>query len=96
MTLKEFNDCTEEIAEVLDKYLKIEVNDLTEIKNPITNSNDLFSYEKFIDKIRENDFFYKKKFLKEKISFPYCLTIFKYKYRLIFKFIEIYKLIFNS
>ena len=52
-------------------------NHLTEIKNPITNSNDLFCYEKFIDKIKENDFFYKKKFLKEKISFPYCLTIFK-------------------
>ena len=35
MTLKEFNDCTEEIAEVLDKYLKIEVNDLTEINEMV-------------------------------------------------------------
>ena len=49
MTLKEFNDCTEEIAEVLDKYLKIEVNDLTEINEMV---------EFYIDKHNKRDGIY--------------------------------------
>ena len=32
-------------------------------------------YEKFLSYIQKNDFFYKNKFRREKISFPYSVTI---------------------
>ena len=53
-------------------------NDKLELKkNPIDNESKFFKYQEYIDEIRRNDFFYRKKFKKEKISFPYCLTVFK-------------------
>ena len=53
-------------------------NDKLELKkNPIDNESKFFKYQEYIDEIRHNDFFYRKKFKKEKISFPYCLTVFK-------------------
>tara|TARA_B110000014_G_C20104584_1_gene580595 strand:+ start:850 stop:2094 length:1245 start_codon:yes stop_codon:yes gene_type:complete len=50
---------------------------LIKIENPINNESKFLEYEKYIDFIQNNDYFYKNKFLKEKISFPYCFTILK-------------------
>ena len=55
----------------------LENEKLCQIKNPINTESKFFEYEKFIDFIQKNDYFYKNKFLKEKISFPYCITILK-------------------
>ena len=55
----------------------LENEKLCQIKNPINAESKFFEYEKFIDFIQKNDYFYKNKFLKEKISFPYCITILK-------------------
>jgi len=55
----------------------IENNQLIKIENPINTESKFLHYEKHIEFIQKNDYFYKNKFLKEKISFPYCLTILK-------------------
>ncbi len=53
-------------------------NDKLELKkNPIDNESKFSNYQEYIDEIRSNDFFYGEKFKREKIFFPYCLTIFK-------------------
>lgn len=52
-------------------------NQLLKIKNPIDDSSKFFEYTKFLDYIQKYDYFYKNKFKKEKISFPYSITILK-------------------
>ncbi len=55
----------------------IENDQLIQISNPINESSKFQEYKKYIDFIKKNDYFYKEKFVKEKISFPYCITILK-------------------
>ena len=67
---------------------KFKINDgnLELLKNPINTEKKFDEYEKFLGYIQENDFFYKNKFRKEKISFPYSITILrnlKRNYRII-------------
>lgn len=56
---------------------KISNNNLELIKNPINTEEKFLKYTNYLDIIQENDFFYKTKFSKEKISFPYCINIFR-------------------
>ena len=55
--------------------LKNEILEL--LKNPIDDETKFLDYRNYINKIKKNDFFYKKKFLKEKLYFPYSLLLFK-------------------
>ena len=50
---------------------------LTLIKNLIDSKEKFFDYEEFLKEIQNNDFFYKEKFLKEIIKFPYSISILK-------------------
>jgi hypothetical protein len=52
-------------------------NKLKLIQNPIDDESKFYRYHDFLDEIRNNDFFYGKKFRKEKISFPYSVTVLK-------------------
>lgn len=53
-------------------------NDKIEIvKNPIDEKQKFDNYEKYLKQIQKFDYFYKQKFVKEKISFPYSINIFK-------------------
>ncbi len=52
-------------------------NQLQLIQNPIDDKSKFCKYENYLEKIRENDFFYRKKFKKEILHFPYCITILK-------------------
>ena len=52
-------------------------NELRLIKNPIDDESKFYRYRDFLDEIRNNDFFYGKKFKKEKISFPYSVSVLK-------------------
>ena len=56
---------------------KISNNDLELIKNPIDTKEKFLKYTNYLNIIQENDFFYKTKFSKEKIAFPYCINIFR-------------------
>jgi hypothetical protein len=56
---------------------KIHNGEIVVVKNFVNSKNKFFKYLDFLDEIQENDYFYKKKFLKEIITFPYSLTIFK-------------------
>jgi len=56
---------------------KISNNNLELIKNPIDTKEKFLKYANYLDIIQENDFFYKTKFSKEKITFPYCINIFR-------------------
>ena len=47
------------------------------LKNPIDDEEKFFRYGEKIPYIQKNDFFYKNKFKKEIINFPYSLTILK-------------------
>ncbi len=47
------------------------------IKNPIDSKIKFYDYKKYLKIIKKYDFFYTKKFKKEKIHFPYTLTLFK-------------------
>jgi hypothetical protein len=47
------------------------------IKNIIDDESKFYKYEKELDTIKQNDFFYSKKFQKEKIHFPYTISILK-------------------
>ena len=47
------------------------------IKNIIDQHQKFAYYEKYLDDIQKFDFFYKQKFLKEKITFPYSFNIFR-------------------
>ena len=55
----------------------IKNNQLSLIENVINEKSKFSENKKSIDFIKKNDYFYKNKFLKEKISFPYCITILK-------------------
>jgi len=45
------------------------------LKNPIDEEEKFLDYQKFLEHIQSNDYFYKNKFLKEIIRFPYCFSI---------------------
>ena len=47
------------------------------IKNPIDNESKFNDYQSYLSIIQKNDFFYKNKFKKEILNFPYCFTILK-------------------
>jgi len=47
------------------------------IKNPINEIQKFQNYQRYLTEIKQNDFFYEAKFKKEKLHFPYCITIFK-------------------
>ena len=55
----------------------IKENKLVQLKNPIDNISKFEHYEDYLEHIKANDFFYKNKFLKEKISFPYSIRVLK-------------------
>ena len=54
-----------------------ENNNLELIRNYIDTETKFENYNEFIPKIRNTDFFYKEKFKKDILSFPYSITIFK-------------------
>jgi len=56
---------------------KILENKLLLVNNPIDEESKFYNYVDYLDEIRENDFFYKNKFKKEIISFPYSISILK-------------------
>lgn len=47
------------------------------IDNPINEQSKFEIYEKYLEEIQKTDYFYKNKFLKEILYFPYVLTLFK-------------------
>ena len=49
-------------------------DELKILHNPIDSEEKFLEYEKYLEYIQSNDYFYEKKFKKEKISFPYSLT----------------------
>ena len=56
---------------------KIINEELQLIKNPIDDEKKFLEYKKYLDYIQDNDYFYEKKFLKEILKFPYCISIFR-------------------
>jgi len=56
---------------------KLENNQLTLIKNFIDTKEKYNDYEKYINEVIKEDFFYKYKFRKELIQFPYLISILK-------------------
>ncbi|MEK6935081.1 MAG: hypothetical protein AABW46_04340 [Nanoarchaeota archaeon] len=56
---------------------KLENNKLRLIKTPIDSEDKYNNYKKYIDEIIKEDFFYKFKFRKELIQFPYLISILK-------------------
>jgi hypothetical protein len=56
---------------------KIKNEEIVLVKNIIDQKSILYEYKKKIDKIKKDDFFYSKKFKKEKIQFPYTISILK-------------------
>ncbi len=52
-------------------------NKLKLIENPINEKIKFNEYDKFLEQIKKYDYFYKKKFLKEIITFPYSINILK-------------------
>ena len=55
----------------------IKNNQLQLIQNPIDDESKFFKYENYLEQIKENDFFYRNKFKREILHFPYCITILK-------------------
>ena len=55
----------------------IKDNQLQLIQNPIDETLKFHKFENYLDYIKENDFFYKNKFKKDILNFPYCITILK-------------------
>lgn len=47
------------------------------VKNIINDETKFLKYTNFLKNIQENDYFYKRKFLKEIITFPYSISILK-------------------
>lgn len=45
------------------------------IKNPINSEDKFLYYEQYLNKIRKYDYFYKRKFLSQMISFPYSISL---------------------
>jgi len=67
---------------------KIEENKLVLINNIINEESKFHNYEDYLDEIKKNDFFYKNKFKKEILFFPYSISIlknFKRNIRIIFR-----------
>ena len=52
-------------------------NELIILKNLIDSEKKLFNYEKYLNIIKKEDYFYKNKFRKEIIKFPYSIYILK-------------------
>ena len=52
-------------------------NNLELKKNPIDDESKFYKYQECIKDIKHNDFFYENKFRKEKISFPYSISVLK-------------------
>jgi hypothetical protein len=52
-------------------------NEIKLIKNIIDEKQKFHYYQKYIKQIQEFDYFYKQKFVKEKITFPYSFNIFR-------------------
>jgi hypothetical protein len=50
---------------------------LTLVKNIIDSEDKFYGYNRYLDKIRANDYFYRTKFRKEMIRFPYFMSILK-------------------
>tara|TARA_B110001454_G_scaffold144320_1_gene133986 strand:+ start:2700 stop:3944 length:1245 start_codon:yes stop_codon:yes gene_type:complete len=55
----------------------IEHDSLVLIKNPIDSENKISDYVKYLDVIREFDYFYEKKFMRDIIKSPYAISIFR-------------------
>ena len=55
----------------------IENGELKLIENIINEPDKIAKYKEFLPYIKKYDYFYKKKFLKDLLSFPYCISIFK-------------------
>ena len=55
----------------------IKNNNLELIKNPLDSEAKFYDYKTYLEIIKKYDYFYTKKFKKEKIHFPYTLTLFK-------------------
>tara|TARA_B100001540_G_scaffold284739_1_gene277319 strand:+ start:10992 stop:12230 length:1239 start_codon:yes stop_codon:yes gene_type:complete len=73
----------------------LQKNNLILNKNPINSQEKFSNYEKYLEEIRNSDFFYKNKFRKEKISFPYSITVFrnaKRNFRIIYWVLKIQNL----
>jgi len=52
-------------------------NKLFLLKNIIDKPEKFSNYEEYLETLKKNDFFYKEKFCKEKISSPYIISVFK-------------------
>ena len=52
-------------------------NNLELKKNPVDDESKFHKYQEYIKDIKHNDFFYENKFRKEKISFPYSISVLK-------------------
>lgn len=62
-------------------------NNLKLVSNPIKNINSFDNINNIINRIKKDEFFYKEKFIKYKLSFPYFFSFFnnpKYNLKLIF------------
>jgi hypothetical protein len=55
----------------------LEDGNLRLVKNKIDDESKFLTYELFLDEIKQDDFFYEKKFKKEKVFFPYSFTLIK-------------------
>lgn len=55
----------------------LEGGNLKLIKNKIDDESKFLTYKSFLDEIKQVDFFYEKKFKKEKVFFPYSFTLLK-------------------
>ncbi len=56
---------------------RLHKNNLELINLPIKNENDFYNNRAIIHKLKKEDIFYNKKFQKDVLHFPYCITIFK-------------------
>lgn len=56
---------------------KIHKGKLKLVKNFIDNVKKFENFQEFLNDIKKYDFFYKEKFEKEIIHFPYCITVFR-------------------
>ena len=59
----------------------IKNSELILIKNPINKESKFTIYQNYLKEIQKNDFFYKNKFKKEKLKFPYSFSILKNPHR---------------
>jgi len=57
MTNSQFNTCTEEIASVMDKYFKREIDDLTQINECVEHYRNIYDKELSLEGDIEQQFF---------------------------------------